>query len=209
MIPTIAPYLLPRIVPLLAKRHGALELQVRETITERLVDELDKGELDTIIAAAPIGAAGFASRHIARDRFFIAAASNSDDVIPSPAAPDAMATERLLLLDEGHCLRDQALAACQMNADRRMTNFGATSLTTVLQMVANGMGLTLIPEMAVKAENCAVRGITLSRFTAPEPSREIGLYWRPSSGLDSAMDAFGDIVAEVMPSLADADLTAL
>jgi len=201
MIPTVAPYLLPQMVPALAKRYPDLALRLRETVTERLVEELDRGDLDAIIAAAPINGVAFNSLTIARDRFFIAAASNSDDVIPSPAAPDSMASERLLLLDEGHCLRDQALAACEMHQGRRMVNFSATSLTTVLQMVANGMGLTLIPEMAVEAESCAARGITLSRFASPEPSREIGLYWRASAGMENAMAALGEVVSDCVPRI--------
>lgn len=181
MIPTVAPYLLPGLVPRLQQAYPQLDLRVREALTGTLVEELAEGALDAVIAAEPIDEPGITSRHLFRDRFFIASAENDSDILASPLSEDQIAVERLLLLDEGHCLRDQALAVCSADARRRLVNFGATSMTTLLQMVAHGMGMTLLPEIAVASETESQRGLAITPFADPAPHRDIGLFWRASS----------------------------
>lgn len=181
MIPTIAPYLLPRLIPHLQERFPKLDLKVREAITDTLTRELLDGSLDAIVAAQPIDEPGLHAEHLFRDRFFIASAANGSDVLQSPLTEDKVALDRLLLLEEGHCLRDQALAVCGNRREKRMVNFGATSMTTLLQMVVNGMGLTLLPEIAIPAETEGLRGLAVTPFAEPMPHRDIALFWRKSS----------------------------
>jgi LysR family hydrogen peroxide-inducible transcriptional activator len=181
MIPTIAPYLLPRLIPHLQANYPKLEMKVREAVTDTLVHELLDGSLDAIIAAEPIDEAGLYTEHLFRDRFFIASAADGTDVLHSPLSEDQVALDRLLLLDEGHCLRDQALAVCAKGKERRLINFGATSMTTLLQMVSHGMGVTLLPEIAVPSETENLRGLAITPFADPMPHRDIALFWRKSS----------------------------
>lgn len=181
MIPTIAPYLLPRLIPHLQALYPKLELKVREAVTDTLTQELLDGSLDAIVAAEPINESGLHAEHLFRDRFFIASSANGSDVLHSPLSEDQVAVDRLLLLDEGHCLRDQALAVCAKGQEKRLVNFGATSLATLLQMVSNGMGLTLLPEIAVPAETEKMRGLAVTPFAEPMPHRDIALFWRKSS----------------------------
>jgi LysR family transcriptional regulator, hydrogen peroxide-inducible genes activator len=181
MIPTIAPYLLPHLIPHLQQRYPKLELKVREAITDTLVRELHEGSIDAFIAAEPLRETGIENEHLFRDRFFIASATNGEDILASPLTEDQVALDRLLLLDEGHCLRDQALAVCAADKERRLVNFGATSMTTLLQMVSHGMGLTLLPEIAIPTETANQRGLTITPFADPMPHRDIALFWRKSS----------------------------
>ena len=174
IIPTIAPYLLPRLVPALRQSQPELRLEVREATTAQLVAAQAVNELDAFVAAAPIDAPGLAALPLFDDRFFIASASNEKDVLISPEQ-GSFPVERLLLLEEGHCLRDQALEVCGMRPGRRLVNYGATSLTTLLQMVEHGMGLTLVPEIAVDAE-CRNRNLKVTPFGDPPPLRHIMLF---------------------------------
>ncbi len=194
MIPTIAPYILPSLVPHLAARYPKLNLQVREAITENLAGALRSGDLDAVLAAHPINEPGLAERTLFRDRFFVAASVNDRDVLVSPLNQDKVAFDRLLLLEEGHCLRDQALAVCKGAQQKRLVSFGATSLGTLLQMVAHGMGQTLLPEIAIPAEAQRNSEIRIVPFAAPEPAREVALFWRKSSDRQRDYDAFGDAV---------------
>lgn len=181
MIPTVAPYLLPLLLPALAQSNPSLTLKVREAVTETLVSELRDGALDAIIAASPIPESGLVGIDLFKDRFFIASSTNMTDVLTSPMTQDAVALDRLLLLDEGHCLRDQALAVCAASGGRQLVNFGATSLTTLLQMVSNGMGMTLLPEIALPAETRGRADLIITPFATPAPSRHIALFHRATT----------------------------
>ena len=181
MIPTIAPYVLPKLAPKLQSLYPKLELRVREAVTDTLVRELLDGTLDAFIAAKPIREPGIHAEQLFRDRFLIASATNGTDILSSPLSEDQIALDRLLLLEEGHCLRDQALAVCARDRERRLVDFGATSMTTLLHMVRNGMGLTLLPEIAVASETANAQGLSITPFAAPEPYRDIALFWRSSS----------------------------
>ena len=180
IIPTIAPYLLPLLIPALRGAYPDLTIELREAVTSKLVEDLRLGDLDAIIAALPIDGEGTVAKPLFRDRFLIATSNNDIDVLTSPMTQEDVALERLLLLEEGHCLRDQALAVCSNVKQRQLVNYGATSMATLLQMVSHGMGLTLIPEIAVRTE-ASRNNVRIVAFADPEPSRDIGLIWRKQS----------------------------
>lgn len=180
IIPTIAPYLLPLLIPDLRAAYPELAIELREAVTSKLVEDLRLGDLDAVIAALPIDGEGTITKPLFRDRFLIATSNNDIDVLTSPMTQEDVALERLLLLEEGHCLRDQALAVCSNVKQRQLVNYGATSMATLLQMVSHGMGLTLIPEIAVRTE-AGRNNVRIVAFADPEPSREIGLIWRKQS----------------------------
>ncbi len=174
IIPTIAPYLLPELVPEIRRAHASLRLEIKETTTAQLVAALQANEIDAFIAAAPIEEPGLAGEHLFDDRFFIAGSADERDVLTSASQGD-FPVERLLLLEEGHCLRDQALDVCGLKPGRRLVNYGATSMTTLLQMVEHGMGLTLVPEIAIEAE-VGHRQLAIAPFGDPAPSRAVTLF---------------------------------
>jgi LysR family hydrogen peroxide-inducible transcriptional activator len=192
IIPTVAPYLVPQFVPYLRRAYPNVEIELREAVTSRLIADLTEGRLDAVIAALPLEADGLRTRSLFTDRFFMAMAENGDDVLTSPLTENEVDVDRLLLLEEGHCLRDQALAVCGANK-RSLVNFGATSMTTLLQMVSHDMGMTLIPEMAVATET-GRNSIRIVPFAEPQPSREIGLAWRRNNQRDVDMQALADAV---------------
>ncbi|WDZ77316.1 LysR substrate-binding domain-containing protein [Ensifer adhaerens] len=193
VIPTLAPYLVPRLVPHLRRVYPAIEIELKESVTSRLVADLGEGLLDAVVAALPIETEGLSTKPLFSDRFYMAMADDERNILMSPLTEDQVDVEQLLLLEEGHCLRDQALAVCSTAGKRRLVSFGATSMTTLLQMVANGMGMTLIPEIAIATE-AARNSIRIVPFAAPEPAREIGLVWRRSSPRERDMEALATAI---------------
>jgi LysR family hydrogen peroxide-inducible transcriptional activator len=194
VIPSLAPYLLPRMLPLLQERYPDLRLELRETQTLTLLDELERGGLDAVMVALPVANADMETLPLFEDSFLLAVPAS--DTLPAmqEVTPDSIDTRRLILLEEGHCLRDQALAFCSVTG-RDTIEFGATSLTTVMQMVANGYGVTLLPEIAVGIEVRDER-VRLLPFSEPKPRRTIGLAWRRTSSRAHDFRALGDIVIE-------------
>lgn len=197
-IPSIAPYLLPAALPELQRRFPELHLQLRETITETLVRELVSGGLDIILIALPIEDPEVETLHLFDDKFVLAVPATGDKRAKTAAAT-MLAHERLLLLEEGHCLRDQALSFCRLVTPEARESFGASSLATIVQMVAHGHGVTLLPELAVASEVHQRSDIRLLRFAAPEPARQIGLAWRKTSPRKADFTAFADLLKEVVP----------
>ena len=195
VIPTLAPYLVPRLVPHLRRVYPAIEIEFKESVTSRLVADLGEGLLDAVVAALPIETDGLSTKPLFSDRFYMAMADDERNILMSPLTEDQVDVEQLLLLEEGHCLRDQALAVCSTAGKRRLVSFGATSMTTLLQMVANGMGMTLIPEIAIATE-AARNSIRIVPFAAPEPAREIGLVWRRSSPRERDMEALATAISD-------------
>jgi LysR family hydrogen peroxide-inducible transcriptional activator len=196
VIPTLAPYLLPKLLPRLQSTYRSLELQLRETQTASLLDELISGDLDCAMLALPIDHADVDTFPLFKDRFLLAMPAGE----PKPRRPlkaDDVDQHRLILLEEGHCLRDQALAFCSGRSHDAGSTFGATSLATVMQMVANGYGVTLVPEIATQTEARNKR-VTLKRFAAPEPGRTIGLVWRKTSPRWRDFEALGQTVKQVL-----------
>nr|WP_196107832.1 MULTISPECIES: hydrogen peroxide-inducible genes activator [unclassified Ochrobactrum] len=195
IIPTVAPYLVPVLIPLLRERHPSFRLQLRESVTARLLDELHAGDIDAIVAALPIDDERLTQRKLFDDRFLIATSTNDQTVLASPMTQDNVALDRLLLLEEGHCMRDQALAVCSLPPQRQLVKYGATSMTTLLQMVSHGMGLTLIPEIAVRAE-ARSNHMRIVPFDDEQPKREIALFWRRQSMRRKDFNALADCIIE-------------
>jgi LysR family hydrogen peroxide-inducible transcriptional activator len=197
IIPTLAPYVLPKILPALQRQYPDLRVELRETRTKVLVDELMRGSLDVLMLALPVLEAETATVALLDDPFLLAVPKDDPRPEGTVVSADDIDLTRLILLEEGHCLRDQALAFCA--GDRRDKSFGlgATSLATVLQMVANGYGITLLPQVAVDAE-ARDRRVKLLRFAPPTPSRTIGLAWRPTSPRKSDFGALGRIVVDAL-----------
>jgi LysR family hydrogen peroxide-inducible transcriptional activator len=198
VIPTIAPYLLPKILPLLHQRYPELRIELRETQTKVLLEELVRGNLDVVMLALPVPAESEIETIRLFDDPFILAVPATD---PRPENARVSAYDidplRLILLEEGHCLRDQALAFCADSKQGGAMGLGATSLATVMQMVANGYGITLLPQVAADVE-MRDRRVKLLRFTAPEPGRTIGLAWRRTSPRKTDFVALGQLVAQAV-----------
>lgn len=181
-IPSIAPYLLPAMLTRLAARYSDVDLRLRETVTETLVDELKAGKLDVIVAALPLKSPEIEVRELFVDRFLLAV---RDDAQLQPgvlATPSMIGEDRLLLMGEGHCLREQVLDYCNIGASKLSRAMGASSLSTIVQMVANGHGVTLLPEMCIR-EQAPDSRIRLLRFADPQPSRTVAMAWRKSTPL--------------------------
>jgi LysR family hydrogen peroxide-inducible transcriptional activator len=198
IIPTVAPYLVPQLVPYLRAAYPHVEIELKEAVTSRLVADLAGGRLDAVIAALPLEGDGIRTRSRFNARFFMAMAENGESILISPLTENEVDVDRLLLLEEGHCLRDQALAVCGASK-RSLVNFGATSMTTLLQMVSHDMGMTLIPEIAIATETSR-NAIRVVPFAEPQPSREIGLAWRRNSQRDIDMQALADAVIAASPA---------
>ncbi len=180
VIPSVAPYMLPPLLPLIRQAYPDLELYVRETQTAPLTEELLDGKLDVLLLALPVKHNDFESLMLFEDRFVLALPKDRKLSGKVYATKELVEQERLLLLEEGHCLRDQALSYCQLQQVDMVNTFGASSLSTIVEMVAAGFGITLLPEISLVVEERG-RAIRLLRFAAPEPSRNIGLVWRASS----------------------------
>ncbi|MFT6023764.1 MAG: LysR family hydrogen peroxide-inducible transcriptional activator [Ascidiaceihabitans sp.] len=186
VIPTIAPYLLPKIIAHLGRTHAGLELHVRETMTERLIQELSDGLIDCAIVALPISEPTLEEVFLFEEDFvLIRALADADEPVPDA---DGLKKMRLLLLEEGHCFRDQALSFCNIRTALPREGLDGSSLSTLVQLVGSGIGVTLIPEMAVAVETRSAR-VSVARFSAPVPSRKVGMIWRKKSPLaDQLLD---------------------
>lgn len=180
LIPTVAPYLLPETLATLRARDISLRIEVREAQTERLIAALRKGEIDAAVIALPSGDPGLAEHPLFDDRFLLAA-SSARPHRPRILSPADLGQSPLMLLEDGHCLTDQALDLCKRDRAEADIQTGASSLATLSRLVAAGFGLTLMPEIASGTEAAATPGLTLSRFAAPEPARTIGLVRRDST----------------------------
>ncbi len=181
IIPSVAPYLLPRLLPALANRYPQLRLTLREAITETIVDELKEGILDAVVVSLPLDDPALAEAEALTDRFMLAVPARSPLAGKNRIEASDVPSDELLLLADGHCLRDQALAVCHMIDPRRLKSFGATSLTTILELVAAGQGVTLLPELAADTAIRADPRLRLIPFEEPQPGRMLGLAWRRGS----------------------------
>ena len=197
IIPTLAPYILPRVLPHLQAKYPQLRLEVRETQTKLLLDELTRGELDAVMLALPADGADMETLALFDDAFLLAVPAADVLSARSRVGVEDVDQHRLILLEEGHCLRDQALAFCATSRRDAPAGLGATSLATVMQMVANGYGVTLLPEVAVDAEVRDKR-VKLLRFSAPEPGRNIGLAWRRTSPRRRDFEALGQVIIDMI-----------
>lgn len=200
VIPSIAPYLLPPLFPLLRAKHTGIELHVRETQTDTLLGELAEGKVDCILLALPVRHSDVETLGLFEDRFLLALPTSHNLPGRVRATPDLVDQKKLLLLEEGHCLRDQALQYCNLKQVDHINTFGASSLSTIVEMVAAGLGITLLPEISLPVEERG-RDIKLMRFVEPEPSRKIGLAWRQSSPRGQDFKALGALIVEAAHGL--------
>ena len=191
MIPTIAPYLLPILMENLTRTHPEVDIYVREALTSKLIQELAEGRLDTAIVALPISEPSFTEVALFAENFLLVR-PREDTGKPVPSSK-MLREMRLLLLEEGHCFRDQALSFCNMKSSLPRDMLDASSLSTLVQMVSAGMGVTLIPEMATVVEARSA-SVSVARFKNPQPSRTIGMIWRKTSPLAGQLLQFSEVV---------------
>ncbi|MFG1181801.1 hydrogen peroxide-inducible genes activator [Xanthobacter versatilis] len=199
VIASIAPYLLPRLLPEMARSHPGLEIALRESQTEHLVADLVQGDLDLVILSLPVEHPALEAMALFEDRFVLAVPEASTDFPGPQASPDSILAGDLLLLEDGHCLRDQALNVCRKVDARQLRRFGASSLATLAQLVANGQGITLLPDLFVRAEGGRLAGVRLLPFPDPVPARTIGLVWRRTLPSRKDVAAVADMVKACRP----------
>src|SRR6478609_8129479 len=200
MIPTIAPYLLPTVMGNLTRTHPELEIHVREALTSKLIRELAEGRLDTAIVALPVSEPSLTEVALFAENFLLVR-PGEDEGTPVPSS-EALREMRLLLLEEGHCFRDQALSFCNMQSSLPKEVLDASSLSTLVQMVSAGIGVTLIPEMAVAVETRSAP-VSVARFRNPQPSRTIGMVWRKTSPLAGQLQQISEAVCVSADALRD------
>ncbi len=194
IIPTVAPFLLPAKLPGLKIKYPGLKLFIREDLTPRLITALKAGQLDCAVIALPYQATGIDHARIGDDEILAAAPLGHRLAAPGDIQPGALRAEDLILLEDGHCLRDQALAAFDIDIPRGDDIFAATSLHTLVQMIGSGLGVSFLPEMAVKAGLADNANVVIRHISADAPRREIVVAWR--TGSSRAAEA--QLLAEAM-----------
>src|SRR6188474_1645447 len=187
LLPTIGPYLLPNVAARLRKSLPRLELMLYEYQTDPMLEKLHSGEIDVGILAFPVPMDGLDSFELYKEPFTVAVPTGHKLAQRSSIRVDDLSHETLLLLEDGHCLRDQALDICSGSDVHEKQDFRATSLETLRQMVAAGVGITLLPELAGRGAYGAARGVTIKPFAKPVPTRTIGAVWRKSSARRAAI----------------------
>jgi LysR family hydrogen peroxide-inducible transcriptional activator len=196
IIPTVAPYLLPQIIDAISVKKPTLDLHIRETQTEKLISELIAGRLDMAVLALPVSEPLLEEFQLFSEEFvLVRAAEDAEKPVPDSAMLHEM---KLLLLEEGHCFRDQALSFCSIQSTTPREMMDGSSLSTLVQMVGAGMGITLIPEMAVNVETRSA-DVSTARFKNQKPSRTIGMVWRKSSPLANQLHNIAMTVKDAMP----------
>ena len=194
VIPTIAPYLLPDILPGLHADYPALDLHLREDMTARLITALDRNDIDAALIALPYEANGMVQMELFSEPFVLVQAADQGAALPPHITLDALKDQTILLLEDGHCLRDHAREACHLQDHAKEKTFSATSLPTLLQMVQHGYGATLLPAMAVRT-GFLPQGLQIHEFNAPAPRRKIGLVWRQNSARGAEFRLLGQHIA--------------
>ena len=194
VFPTLGPYLLPHVVPQLRERFPQLELQLVEEKSDILLQRLREGRLDAALLALPLHDEQLHAQFLFEEPFVFAAPAQHPLAQGDALSIDALTDETLLLLEDGHCLRDQALDVCRLSGAQEKAGFRATSLETLRQMVAAGAGVTLLPALAVHAPVAQPRNIRVVPFRDPPPSRRIALVWRKSSAMDGFLLALADTI---------------
>jgi LysR family hydrogen peroxide-inducible transcriptional activator len=193
VIPTVAPFILPRALPELKRRYPQLKLYLREDLTPRLIAALKSGALDAAVIALPYDTAGLDHARVGDDEILAAAPKDHPLAKAARIEAGALSSDDLILLEDGHCLRDHALAACRLDAPRGEDVFAATSLQTLMQMVGAGLGVSFVPEMAVKAGLASGDAVAIRPLERDAPKREIVVAWRAGSSRKRE----GELLAEV------------
>ncbi|AOG10939.1 MULTISPECIES: hydrogen peroxide-inducible genes activator [Rhizobium/Agrobacterium group] len=191
VIPTVAPYLLPGMISALTRENPDLDIHVRETVTPKLLQELAEGRLDTAIVALPVSEPSLTEMPLFEENFVLVR-PKEDAGKPVPNR-EMLREMRLLLLEEGHCFREQALSFCDMGAVRPREILDGSSLSTLVQMVGAGIGVTLIPEIAMPVETRSA-DVSIARFEDPQPSRRIGMIWRKTSPIARQLTEVAELV---------------
>jgi LysR family hydrogen peroxide-inducible transcriptional activator len=202
VIPSIGPYLLPRALPAIHAKYPKLELYLREDYTDRLLEQLADGRIDLILMALPYDMEGVESQVLCEDGFMLACPKGHPLSDRAPCDIADFSDQPLLLLEEGHCLRRHSLEACRLEGRDKRKHFEATSMPTLVQMVAMGMGLTLLPQMAVDAGITQGLDVDVVPLDATAGTRQVGLVWRKTSERAEAFRALGQLLVE--PVVADA-----
>lgn len=191
VIPTVAPYLLPAVIKELTRHYPELDLRPREAVTQKLIDDLLDAHLDAAIVALPVSEASMTEIALFDEEFvLVRPPEDAEKPVPNPEMLQEM---RLLLLEEGHCFRDQALSFCHISPNRPNELMEGSSLSTLVQMVGAGIGVTLIPQMAVDIETRSAC-VSIARLPPPSPRRTIGMVWRKSNPLAEQLGRIADIV---------------
>jgi LysR family hydrogen peroxide-inducible transcriptional activator len=205
LFPTLAPYLLPHVVPTLHQRFPHLELLLVEEKTEIVHRRLRDGRLDVGLMALPVDDDQLHREALFAEDFVLAVPADHPLAATSePVDPSVLAAEHVLLLEEGHCLRQQALEVCQLAGATEHGGFRATSLETLRQMVAAGVGVTLLPRLAVQPPVARSPDIRLLRFAEPVPRREIAIFWRPTSVYRDLLPQVAAVLRDIPTGLASA-----
>jgi LysR family transcriptional regulator, hydrogen peroxide-inducible genes activator len=195
LIPTVAPYLLPKILTPIRKAFPNLKMQLTEGQTAVITRMLRDGDLDAVILALPLDEEHLRQEHLYTEPFYFAVSRDHPKSHQKSVRLEDLDHEEVLLLEDGHCLRDQALAICSSRNAHENTNFRATSIETLRQMVAANAGITLMPELAITQRSGAVRYLP---FSDDDPHRDIGLCWRSSSTRSDLLEQFARVLREAM-----------
>ncbi|HXO65984.1 MAG TPA: LysR substrate-binding domain-containing protein [Steroidobacteraceae bacterium] len=196
LLPTIGPYLLPRVTRAIRRGLPRLELMLYEYQTAPMLEKLHAGELDLGILALPVELGGLEARELYSEPFTVALPEGHALARRPSVRVGDLKGERLLLLEDGHCLRDQALEVCARAGVSDSQDFRATSLETLRQMVATGAGVTLLPELAARGGSGSARGVAIRPFVRPAPVRQVGAVWRRSTARRQSIEALCDLMAE-------------
>ncbi len=201
VIPTIAPYLLPTLIGNLNRINPGLDFHVRETLTQRLIEELSDGRLDAAIVALPVSEPSLTEMPLVTENLVLVR-PQADSSKPVPGKEE-LREMRLLLLEEGHCFRDQALSFCNIRSALPRDGLDGSSLSTLVQMVGAGVGVTLIPEMAMPVETRSA-SVNVAHFPDPQPTRTVGMIWRRTSPLTEQFSQIAEVVRESVDSVCKA-----
>ena len=201
VIPTVAPFLLPPILPSLRRKFSQLRLYLHEDITQRVYEKLMSGELDLIILALPYTLRNVEVLSLFKDRFYLACREDTQHTKPKRYIFDELNPESILLLEDGHCLRDHTLSACHLQDMDKISRFTASSLLTLVQMVDSDLGISYLPELA--KGSALLSGTQVKLWALPEESyREIGLAWRRGSAREAEFQQLGKFIQSTWQALA-------
>ncbi len=195
-IPTVGPYLLPRVLPLVRETYPKLRIFLREDMTPNLLAQLADGELDVLLLDIDVDLGDVVKHALFSDPFLVAVRDDDELAGESEVQISSLAEREILLLQEGHCLRDQTLPLCERAGGAEVPGFRASSLSTIVQMVAGGLGITLVPELAIEREIDSTPGLVTASFGADGPGRTIGLAWRKTSAHGEEYQTLGDTIVK-------------
>ncbi len=198
VIPTIGPFLVPRVMPFLREAFPRLKIYLREEQSAPIVARLESGQADAAIIALPYASDGLETMELGRDRFFVVVPPGHRLASREKIRPQDMGADDLLLLEDGHCLRQHALAACSLEGARRNSGFQGTSLLTLVQMAANGLGVTLVPQMAIDAGILGGLNLVTRPLEDDSPPRVIALAWRLTSSRKAMFRELGAVLRKAL-----------